>query len=67
MQKITLIICGSAMLALTGCFVNTETERGLVGAATGAVVASTAGGNVVAGAVVGGAAGVLCDDVGICR
>ncbi|MDZ4086313.1 MAG: hypothetical protein U1E69_05850 [Tabrizicola sp.] len=53
-------------VALSGCL-NTDTERGLAGAAGGAVIADVTGGNAVTGAVIGGAAGVFCDDLGVCR
>lgn len=53
-------------LVLSGCL-NTDTERGLAGAAGGAVIADVTGGNAVTGAVIGGAAGVFCDDLGVCR
>jgi hypothetical protein len=45
----------------------TDTERGLAGAAGGAVIADVTGGNAVTGAVIGGAAGVFCDDLGVCK
>jgi osmotically inducible lipoprotein OsmB len=54
------------VLALSGCL-TTDTERGLAGAAGGAVIADATGGNALTGAVIGGAAGVFCDDAGICR
>jgi hypothetical protein len=53
-------------LAVSGCLA-TDTERGLAGAAGGAVIADVTGGNALTGAVIGGAAGVFCDDAGICR
>ncbi|MFN6924753.1 MAG: hypothetical protein ACK4P8_03810 [Tabrizicola sp.] len=53
-------------LMLSGCL-TTDTERGLAGAAGGAVIADLTGGNAVTGAVIGGAAGVFCDDLGVCR
>lgn len=53
-------------VALSGCLA-TDTERGLAGAAGGAVIADVTGGNAVTGAVIGGAAGVFCDDLGVCR
>ncbi|MGL5012247.1 MAG: hypothetical protein ACRC6I_20460 [Paracoccaceae bacterium] len=56
----------AATLALAGCL-NTDTERGLAGAAGGAVIADATGGSALTGAVVGGAAGVFCDDLGVCR
>jgi hypothetical protein len=55
-----------AILALSACL-DTDTERGLAGAAGGAVIADVTGGNAVTGAVIGGAAGVFCDDLGVCR
>ena len=55
-----------AILALSACL-QTDTERGLAGAAGGAVIADATGGNALTGAIVGGAAGVFCDDVGVCR
>lgn len=56
----------ASVLALSGCL-DTDTERGLAGAAGGAVIADATGGNALTGAVIGGAAGVFCDDAGICR
>ena len=53
-------------LALSGCL-DTDTERGLAGAAGGAVIADVTGGSALTGAVVGGAAGVFCDDLGVCK
>jgi len=46
-----------------------NTERGLAGAATGAVIGGVSGGNPIAGAVVGGAAGYFCHDLNVagCR
>ena len=54
------------MVGLTACLDN-DTERGLAGAAGGAIAADALGGNAAVGAVVGGGAGVFCDDVGICN
>lgn len=56
----------AAVLSLSACL-DTDTERGLAGAAGGAVIADATGGSALTGAVVGGAAGVFCDDVGICK
>ncbi len=55
-----------AVLALSACL-QTDAERGLAGAAGGAVIADVTGGSAVTGAIVGGAAGVFCDDLGVCR
>jgi hypothetical protein len=53
---------------LSGCLAN-DTERGLAGAAGGAVIAGATGGSPVTGAVVGGAAGYFCRDLNVpgCR
>lgn len=55
-----------AVLMLSACL-DTDAERGLAGAAGGAVIADATGGSALTGAVVGGAAGVFCDDLGVCR
>ena len=62
--KITLML---TMILATSACVATDGERALVGAAGGAVVADATGGSVLTGALTGGAAGVVCDDVGICN
>ncbi len=58
------VVCTS----LAGCLAN-DNERGLAGAASGAVIGGVAGGNPVAGAVIGGAAGYFCRDLNVagCR
>lgn len=66
MKTMTLLGLMAATLALSGCL-NTDTERGLAGAAGGAVIADATGGSAVTGAVIGGAAGVFCDDLGVCE
>jgi osmotically inducible lipoprotein OsmB len=58
-----LVACAAA---LSGCL-ETDAERGLAGAAGGAVIADVTGGSALGGAVIGGAAGVFCDDLGVCR
>ena len=62
-MTVGLLTCA---FALSGCL-NTDTERGLAGAAGGAVIADATGGSALTGAVIGGAAGVFCDDLGVCR
>lgn len=65
MQKFLLL----ALVAttLSACLAN-DSERALVGAAAGAALAATTNGDVLTGAIVGGAAGALCDEVtGICQ
>jgi osmotically inducible lipoprotein OsmB len=66
MKTLTLAGLMVCSMALSGCL-NTDTERGLAGAAGGAVIADVTGGNALTGAVIGGAAGVFCDDLGVCR
>lgn len=66
MQIKLLAVALGGMLALSGCLDN-DTERGLAGAAGGAVLSDAMGGSAVTGALVGGAAGVFCDDAGICK
>lgn len=53
-------------VSLAGCdYLNTDAERGLAGAAAGAVVAGAVGGSALTGAVVGGAAGYFCDEFNV--
>ena len=62
MFNFRLLLAGLAVLSLSACLDN-DLERGLAGAAAGAVVADSLGGDPVTGALVGGAAGALCDEV----
>jgi osmotically inducible lipoprotein OsmB len=64
MTRLALLM--AAALSLTAC-VDTDAERGLAGAVGGAVIADATGGSALTGAAVGGAAGVFCDDLGVCR
>ncbi len=66
MRYIKYLAAVALVGTLAGCL-NNDTERGLAGAAGGAIVADAFGGNALTGAVVGGAAGVFCDDAGICK
>ncbi|MBF9032073.1 hypothetical protein HKCCE3408_16870 [Rhodobacterales bacterium HKCCE3408] len=61
----TLGLVAIMALGLSAC-VNSDLERAGIGAAVGGVGAAALGGNAVTGAVVGGAAGALCDDVNLC-
>lgn len=56
------------ILGLSAC-VETDAERGLIGAAGGAVISDATGGSPVTGAVIGGAAGYFCRDLNVpgCR
>jgi osmotically inducible lipoprotein OsmB len=58
------LVALAAVLSLSACL-ETDAERGLVGAAGGAVVADAVGVNPVTGAVIGGAAGFFCDDLNV--
>jgi hypothetical protein len=56
----------AATVSLAGCeYLNTDAERGLAGAAGGAIVSDALGGSALTGALIGGAAGVFCDDLNI--
>lgn len=56
------------LFGLSGCLEN-DTERGIAGAAGGAVISGATGGSPVTGAVIGGAAGYFCRDLNVpgCR
>ena len=43
-----------------------DTQRAAGGAVAGAVVAKALDENIATGALIGGAAGALCDDAGVC-
>jgi len=64
----SLLLIPLLCTSLAGCLAD-NTERGLAGAATGAVIGGVSGGNPIAGAVVGGAAGYFCHDLNVagCR
>lgn len=66
MKTVKLVALLACTVALSGCL-DTDAERGVAGAAGGAVVADAFGGNALTGAVVGGAAGVFCDDLKVCK
>ena len=57
-----------ASFGLSGCLAS-DAERGLAGAAGGAVLSDVTGGSPLTGAVVGGAAGYFCRDLNVpgCR
>ncbi|PVA06555.1 hypothetical protein [Thalassorhabdomicrobium marinisediminis] len=60
-------IAGLTLVAglLAAC--DNDLERGVAGAAAGAVIADATGNDVATGAGVGALAGVFCDDAGVCR
>ena len=62
-----LILLALISTSLTACLAN-DGERALVGAATGAALAAATNGDVLTGAIAGGAAGAICDEVtNICQ
>ncbi|PWJ21287.1 hypothetical protein [Jannaschia seohaensis] len=66
----TLLPLALATSLLAGCntgFIDSDVERGLVGAAVGYGTARAIDGNGDRGAIIGGLAGVFCDDAGFCR
>ena len=63
MHRTILSLAVAAVLGLAGC-IDTDLERGLTGAAAGALLADAVGGNALTGALIGGAAGATCDDLG---
>jgi osmotically inducible lipoprotein OsmB len=60
-----LILLSLIALPLAGCVTN-DVQRGLIGAGAGAVLADVTDNNVATGALIGGIAGTLCDDVAVC-
>ncbi len=63
----TLTALGFITIAATVAACDTDAERGLVGAGAGAAISTATGGDALTGAVLGGAAGVFCDDAGVCK
>ncbi|MEM6407261.1 MAG: hypothetical protein AAF700_02465 [Pseudomonadota bacterium] len=61
-------ITGTALILTIGLVAacDNDFERGALGAGAGAAVSVATGGNVATGAVIGGVAGVFCDDLGVC-
>jgi len=66
MQFIKWAMAFAVVTSLAGCL-NEDAQRGLIGAAGGAVISDITGGNAATGALIGGVGGLLCDDVGVCR
>jgi L-aminopeptidase/D-esterase-like protein len=63
----TILFVGLFALTAAVSACDSDAERGLVGAGAGALISDATGGSKTAGAIIGGAAGVFCDDVGICK
>jgi len=68
MKFIYPLIAATALLSgcATGAAIDSDTERGLVGAALGYGAAKAIDGDGGRGAIIGGLAGVFCDDAGVC-
>lgn len=66
MQYAKPFLAALALVALAGCLDN-DAERGVAGAAAGALIADEVGLTRTQGALIAGAAGVFCDDAGVCR
>lgn len=62
MYKNITVLGFVAVFGLAACG-DTDIERGVTGAAIGGVGTAALGGDAFTGALVGGAAGVLCDDL----
>ncbi len=63
-----LLLVTALATVLSGCL-QSDTERGLAGAAGGAVIGGVTGGSPVTGAVIGGGLGYFCRDLNVpgCR
>ncbi len=60
------ILMGTILaVTLAGCSNWTDMERAGAGAAGGALLAGATRGNLLTGALIGAAAGALCDDAGL--
>ena len=68
MKLILTLVAATALLSACapGAAIDSDTERGLVGAAIGYGAAKAVKGNADRGAIIGGLAGVFCDDAGFC-
>lgn len=67
MRRPIFIVSLIAILGLSGCLQN-NLQRGVAGAAVGAVAADATGGSPLTGAVVGGAVGATCNQYSsLCR
>ncbi len=63
-KTLTTLGLMGVMALVAAC--ESDAERGVAGAAGGALISRATGGDVLTGAIIGGAAGVFCDDAGIC-
>ena len=61
----SLIVAVLLSTALSGCLVQNDGQRALVGAAGGALAADLVGVDPITGAALGAGAGALCNEAGI--
>lgn len=69
MKKIT-ILAVLGLGAMSACAPTTDADRAIIGAAAGAAAAKIDGRDdktVILGAIGGASAGVICDDLGVCK
>lgn len=66
MHTKSIILAAVAAFGLSACL-ESDVERGVVGAGAGVIVGNAIGVDPVAAGAAGVAAGLLCDDVGVCR
>jgi osmotically inducible lipoprotein OsmB len=66
MQTKSIILAAVAVFGLSACL-ESNLERGVAGAGAGVVAANVLGTDPAATALAGAAAGLFCDDVGVCR
>jgi hypothetical protein len=66
MQKKSIILAAFAAFALSACL-ESDLERGVAGAGAGYLGAQVLGTDPTGTALAGAAAGLLCDDAGVCR
>jgi len=69
MKLVYSLIAATALVSACapGAAIDSDMERGLVGAALGYGAARVIDGNGDRGAIIGGLAGVFCDDAGVCN
>ena len=60
-----LFALGLLVMPLSACFEN-DIQRGLLGVGVGAALTHATGGSLMAGSILGGFAGTLCDDFNVC-
>ncbi|MDP5308001.1 YMGG-like glycine zipper-containing protein [Paracoccus spongiarum] len=70
MHKSLALVALLGAVSVAGCTQNinpTDTDRALIGAGAGALIADLAGESPLAGAAIGAGAGALCNDARLCE